>query len=69
MLGGTDEGFIADIYYAVSAGIVAKAAKIIGCEDEAEAYKKISDKQFTKVKETYIARPDVVVSEPRRHFC
>ena len=56
MLGGTDEGFIADIYYAVSAGIVAKAAKVIGFEEEAKHYKRISDNQFTKVKESYFSR-------------
>ena len=56
MLGGTDEGFIADVYYAVSAGIVAKTAKILGFEEEAEFYKKISDNQFTKVKDSYFSK-------------
>lgn len=30
VMGGTDEGYIANVYYAASAGIVAKAARVHG---------------------------------------
>lgn len=51
--GGTDPDFIANIYYAASAEIVAKAAKILGkTEDEAE-YRALAEKQFDEVKREY----------------
>lgn len=53
VLGGTDEEFIANIYYAVSAGIVAKAAKILGKTAAAAEYAALSDEQFAEVKKEY----------------
>ncbi|MCX4305674.1 MAG: family 78 glycoside hydrolase catalytic domain [Acetatifactor sp.] len=52
-LGATDEGFIANIYYAASAGIVARAAKILGKTREAENYQRLSEEQFDEVKREY----------------
>ena len=52
-LGGTDEGFIANLYYAVSAGLVAKAAHVLGYEAEEKRYGKLSEEQFAAVKEEY----------------
>ena len=52
-MGGTDEGFIADIYYAASTGIVAEAAKILGRTEDAREYRKLSEKLFGVVKEEY----------------
>lgn len=52
-LGGTDEGFIANLYYAVSAGLVAKAADVLGYEREEEKYRKLSEEQFEIVKREY----------------
>ncbi len=53
VLGGTDEGFIANIYYAVSAGIVSKAAGILGHDEDKEKYGRLSEKQFEAVRHEY----------------
>lgn len=52
-LGGTDEEFIANLYYAISAGLTAKAAEVLGMEMEAVQYKALSDEQFDIVKKEY----------------
>ncbi len=53
VMGGTDEEFIANVYYAASAGLVAKAAEVLGRREEAEKYDKLSREQFAVVKEEY----------------
>ncbi len=53
VLGGTDEEFIANIYYAASADITAKTARLLGKEKEAEEYGALSEKQFEYVKKEY----------------
>lgn len=53
VMGGTDEEFIANLYYAISAGLVAKAAGVIGKKAEQEEYQKFSDEQFDIVKKEY----------------
>lgn len=53
VMGGTDEEFIANVYYAASAGLVAKAAEVLGRREEAEKYDKLSQEQFAVVKEEY----------------
>lgn len=53
VMGATDEEFIANLYYAISAGIVAKAAGVLGYREEQERYQKLSDEQFAAVKEEY----------------
>lgn len=52
-LGATDEEFIANIYYAASAEIVAKASKILGKAKDAAYYKALADEQFATVKREY----------------
>lgn len=52
-LGGTDEEFIANLYYAVSAGLVAKAANVLGYVQEEEEYRRLSDEQMDIVKREY----------------
>ena len=52
-MGGTDEEFIANLYYAVSALLVAKAAKVLGRQKEYEEYQKLSGEQFDIVKKEY----------------
>ena len=42
-LGGTDEGYIADIYYAYSAELTAKAAQLLKRKKEAEEYAALSE--------------------------
>lgn len=51
--GATDEAYIADIYYAASAQIVAKAAGVLGLEKTRLEYQKIADHQWQVVKDEY----------------
>ncbi|MBD5528670.1 MAG: family 78 glycoside hydrolase catalytic domain [Lachnospiraceae bacterium] len=53
VFGGTDEEFIANLYYAVSAGLVAKAAGVLGLLQEEEEYRLLSEEQFEVVKREY----------------
>ncbi len=53
VMGGTDEEFIANLYYAVSASLVAKSAEVLGKETERVKYQKISEEQFDIVKKEY----------------
>ncbi len=53
MLGGTDEDFIARVYYAISAGLVAKAAEALGYEKERQAYQNLHEQQIAGIKEEY----------------
>lgn len=53
VFGATDEEFIANLYYAVSAGLVAKAAKVLGKTAEEEEYENLSKEQFAVVKREY----------------
>lgn len=52
-LGGTDERFIADVSYAVSAGIVKKAAAILGKTEDAEKYGRLEDSQRDWIRREY----------------
>lgn len=54
-MGGTDEGFISNLYYAASAEIVSKAAKVLGKTKEAAEYAKLSREQFTALKKEYFS--------------
>lgn len=53
VMGGTDEAFIANLYYAVSAGLVARAAHVLGYQEEEEKYERLSREQFAAVKEEF----------------
>ena len=53
VLGGTDEGFIANIYYAASAELVAKAAAVLGKTEDEKIYRRLSEEQFDAVKQEY----------------
>jgi alpha-L-rhamnosidase len=53
VLGATDEEFIANVYYAASAELVAKAAEVLGLTAEVEKYRAISQEQFDIVKKEY----------------
>lgn len=52
-MGGTDEGFIASVYYAASAEIVSKAAAVLGYTEDAENYKELSERIFNDVGHDY----------------
>ena len=53
VLGATDEGFLANLYYAVSAGLVARAAGVLGYKEEEEKYGRLSKEQFAAVRKEY----------------
>lgn len=53
MLGGTDEDFLASIYYAVSAELVAKAAAVLGHEEDRAVYQALHDAQIAEIKREY----------------
>lgn len=53
VLGATDEEFIANLYYAVSAGLVANAAAVLGMKEEEKEYRALSEEQFDVVKKEY----------------
>lgn len=53
VLGATDEEFIANLYYAVSAGLVANAAAVLSLEAEEKEYRALSEEQFDVVKKEY----------------
>lgn len=53
VLGGTDEDYIANIYYMYSAEILAKAAEIIGNKAAADRYSALAVRQRAYVKKEY----------------
>ncbi len=53
VFGATDEEFIANLYYAVSVGLVADAAAVLGMKREEEEYRALSKEQFEIVKREY----------------
>lgn len=53
VLGATDEEFIANIYYAASAELVAKAARVLGDEAAEAKYSKLAREQFDEVRREY----------------
>lgn len=56
VLGGTDEEFIANVYYAASAQLVSKAAAVLGYEEEEKKYAELSERQFAEVKREYYSQ-------------
>lgn len=53
VFGATDVEFLANVYYAISAGIVAKAAYILDKKKEHKEYKKLSQDQFDIIRKEY----------------
>ena len=51
--GATDEAYIADVYYAASAQIVAKTAEVLGKSELQKEYQEIADQQWKVVKDEY----------------
>ena len=51
--GATDEDFLAELYYAVSAGLTAKAAGVLGYEKEQKKYGELSRNVFSYIKREY----------------
>ncbi|MBB6634621.1 alpha-L-rhamnosidase [Cohnella thailandensis] len=55
-MGGTDTDFIASAYYAYSSRLVAKAAKVLGREDEADYYERISEEVKQAIEDEFFSR-------------
>lgn len=55
VMGGTPVEYIANIYYAASAGLVAKAAQVLGYEKDQKKYQALCDEQFEEVKKEYFS--------------
>lgn len=53
--GGTEVAYIASSYYSYSAGLVAKAAKVLGREEEAKKYGCLSEQIKEAVREEYFS--------------
>ncbi|MCF0136572.1 MAG: family 78 glycoside hydrolase catalytic domain [Lachnospiraceae bacterium] len=56
IMGATDVGFLANLYYAVSAEIVANAAAVLGLEEEEKGYRTLSAEQFGYVRDEYYSK-------------
>jgi alpha-L-rhamnosidase len=55
-MGGTDTDFIASAYYRYSAGLVAKAAKALGKEEEAAYYGRISEEVKQAIEDEFFSK-------------
>lgn len=55
VMGGTDEGYIADIYYLKSLKIVAKSAEIINNSEDAAFYSKEAERIYQGIKDEFFA--------------
>lgn len=53
VLGGTDEEFIANLYYAISAEILSKTANVLDKHEDEIFYKQLSEKQIDTIKKEY----------------
>lgn len=51
--GGTDEEFIAGVYYAASAELTAKAAEELSLAEDAEKYRALAREQFARIRREY----------------
>ncbi|MCD7918415.1 MAG: glycoside hydrolase family 78 protein, partial [Clostridiales bacterium] len=54
-MGGTDEGYIAYVYYARSAELVAKAAAVLGYREDAERYAALSRRIREDIQQEYFS--------------
>ena len=61
--GATDKYLVANAYYAYSADIVCRAAKVLGYEEDAEKYAALHQKVVKLFDEEYITRTGRMVSE------
>ena len=54
-MGGTEVGFIASTYYRYSTQILAKAARVLGKEEEAAHYEALADKILQGIRQEYFS--------------
>ncbi len=55
VMGGTDEGYIADVYYANSARLVAKAALLLGKPEDAARYEALAQRVLADLRDEYFS--------------
>ena len=55
MKGGTDDYFVASMYYYASAGKLARAAQLLGRASDAERYEKLTDEIYAAILHEYFA--------------
>ncbi len=55
VFGGTEEGYIADIYYAHSARIVAKSAHLLGKPEDAAHYEALAERILAEMRDEYFS--------------
>lgn len=55
VLGGTDEGFIAEVYKLYSAQIVHDTAALLGRENDAAGYQELADNTLTQIRREYFS--------------
>jgi len=55
VMGGTEVGFIASTYYRYSTGILARAARILGKEEEAARYEALAEKILHEIRQEYFS--------------
>lgn len=55
VMGGTEVGFIASTYYRYSTQILAKAARVLGKEEEATRYEALADKILQGIRQEYFS--------------
>lgn len=56
-MGGTDPYFVASAYYMYSTGLTAKAAELLGKEEDAAYYRRISSEVRTAMRKKYVVSP------------
>ncbi|HCA34497.1 MAG TPA: alpha-L-rhamnosidase, partial [Lachnospiraceae bacterium] len=52
-LGATDEGFLAETYFLYSTRLTAKAAAVLGREEDKEHYEELADRILTYIRQEY----------------
>ena len=62
-MGATDPYFVANVYYANSADLVAKAAEILGKEEEQKKYRQLHEEIVQKIRDEYITKNGRVISD------
>lgn len=62
-MGATDPYFVANVYYANSADLVAKAAEILGKEEEQKKYRQLHKEIVQKIRDEYITKNGRVISD------
>ena len=63
MSGGTDKNLVANVYYALAVRLTAKAAEVIGEEDDSREYQSLYDQIRDEINEEFVTRRGRLVTE------